>query len=336
MGKGTEILWCDHTFNGWIGCTKKSEGCKFCYAETLMVDRFKRVQWGVGAERKRTSAANWGEPIKWNREAFEKNIRYKVFCSSLSDVFDHEVPKEWRRDLYRLFEETPCLDWLLLTKRIEDVHRFVPVVWREGEWPANVWLGTTMENQLRASERINILTSFPAPVRFVSIEPMLGPINLQAAIGRGCRQCGGTGEIQDSSDGGLWVACGCETVVGLDWVIAGGESGKDARPMLPSWARSLRDQCNEVRLPFLFKQWGMYRPAEGNDFTNPQGLYCFDEEGKHISLHNQSIGVSGEYMIKATRKIDTGRLLDGVEHVAFPTPKARVGNLYKAPESEAT
>ena len=119
MGKNTNIEWCDHTWNPWIGCTKISPGCLNCYAENLMDTRWKRVRWGRGNPRQRTSEANWRQPLLWDQEAKKAGERRKVFCASLADVFDPEAPDQWRSDLFALIEQTGSLDWLLLTKRPE-------------------------------------------------------------------------------------------------------------------------------------------------------------------------------------------------------------------------
>lgn len=229
--KDSKIEWTDHTFNPWIGCTKVSEACKFCYAEMQEAIRYKRVEWGPGQPRRRTSDNNWRQPTRWNREAAEEGRRYRVFCASLADIFDAEVPQEWRADLFEVIRETEHLDWLLLSKRPENILSMVPEDWGDG-WP-NVWLGSTAENQQRADERLPILLAVPAVVRFASCEPLLGPLDLSAYLGKG-----------------------------LDWVIAGGETGRAARPMKPEWARALRDQCVAQRVAFHFKQWGDYN-ADG-------------------------------------------------------------------------
>lgn len=234
--RNSAIEWTDHTFNPWVGCTKVSDGCKHCYAEALMDKRFGRVEWGVNGTRKRTSAANWREPLKWNRDAQAAGIRQRVFCASLADVFeDRPELAEWRSDLFDLIYSTPHLDWLLLTKRPENVLDMVPANWHA--WlPANVWIGTSIENQAAADERIPHLLRIPASVRFLSMEPLLGPVDLDHVV----------------SPGSL------ETLRGVQWVIVGGESGTKARPMHPDWVRSIRDQCQADGVPFFFKQWGEY------------------------------------------------------------------------------
>lgn len=248
MAENTKIEWAHHTFNPWEGCQKVSPGCDHCYAEARN-SRFnggQAINWGPGAPRRRTSEANWRQPIKWNAEAERLGIRYRVFCASLADVFDNQVPEEWRSDLFELIRSTPNLDWLLLTKRPQNIVRMVHAggaIAGNGTryLPDNVWLGTTAEDQIRADQNINALlrtrAELGARVLFLSAEPLLGPLDLVPYIH-------------------------CDVANTLDWVIVGGESGHHARPMHPDWARSLRDQCQAAGVPFLFKQWGEWLPAE--------------------------------------------------------------------------
>ena len=226
MADTTKIEWCDSTFNPWIGCTKVGPGCDNCYAEALMDKRWHKVQWGSGQQRQRTSAANWKQPLLWERErdAFmlAHGRRRRVFCASLADVFDNETPPQWRGELWALVKATPRLDWLILTKRIGNVPGMAPA---DG-LPPNVWLGASMVNQAEYDRDVRKLLAVDASVRFLSVEPMLGPIH-----------------------GGL-------DLHGLDWVIVGGESGPNARPMHVQWARSLVHQCNAAGVPVLVKQLG--------------------------------------------------------------------------------
>lgn len=222
MAENSAIEWTDHTFNPWLGCTKISPACDHCYAEGWAKRTGQAALWQ--GERRRTSEANWREPLKWNKKAREFATRYRVFCASLADVFDNQVPQEWRRDLWALIAATPSLDWLLLTKRPQNIDRMLPHAWNCG-WP-NVWLGTTVESRDEMLKRAHHLAAIPAAVRFWSCEPLLGDIGAIPA------------EIMP------------------DWVITGGESGPGARPMHPDWVRSLRDKCAAASVPFFFKQWG--------------------------------------------------------------------------------
>lgn len=228
MGETTKIEWADHTFNPWIGCTKVSPACDNCYAAELMDTRYGRVRWGAGEDRARTAPANWQQPRKWNRTAERDGTRPFVFCASLADVFDNEVDERWRHDLFKLIEETPNLVWLLLTKRIGNVKKMTDPLRACRILPGNVAIGATMANQEeydRDRLKLDEVKLF-ADVRFTfgSFEPLLGPVILDRSA--------------------------------PDWIIVGGESGKNARPMNLEWARSLKQQTAELGRVFNFKQVG--------------------------------------------------------------------------------
>lgn len=240
MGEFSKIEWTDHTFNPWLGCTKVSDGCKNCYAETLMDHRYRKVKWGPTGTRQRTSETNWRKPLQWNRQAQAQGVRYRVFCASLADVFENNPQLlDWRQDLFNLIDQTPNLDWLLLTKRPQHVFDFVPGRWLAG-LPTNVWLGTSVENQEQADKRVPELMKIPVGVRFLSMEPLLGPVDLWGA--RYKNPSGGlTGAI---------TSWGC----GINWVIVGGESGKSARLMQAEWVQAIKRDCEGASVPFFFKQ----------------------------------------------------------------------------------
>lgn len=218
MAENSKIEWTDHTFNAWVGCTKVSAACDHCYAESWAKRSGSPELWQ--GERRRTSVANWRKPLAWNAKAAKLGIRYRVFCCSLADVFDNQAPVEWRDDLWVLIRQTPSLDWLLLTKRPQNIARMLPKDWGQG-YP-NVWLGTTVEDQPEAERRIKYLINVPASIRFLSCEPLLGRIFVPR--------------------------------YGVHWIICGGESGGSARMMEPSWARDMRDQCAANDIPFFMKQ----------------------------------------------------------------------------------
>lgn len=284
MAENSKIEWTDHTFNPWTGCTKVSPGCDHCYAEGW-AKRSGIVRWGAGEPRRRTTEANWRQPVKWNRlsENWVANggKRARVFCSSLADVFDNDVPPEWRADLFRLIAATPHLDWLLLTKRIGNAKdmifeaRKAALLPGELYWPPvleNVWLGATVVNQEEADRDIPKLLQVPARVRFLSIEPMLGPIDLQRWLWECC------GNMQPGNNHGLLgqepdYCCGNpDPRDALNWVICGGESGPGARPAHPDWARSLRDQCAAAGVGFFMKQMGGTRDKRGALENLPEDL----------------------------------------------------------------
>lgn len=310
MAETSAIEWTDSTFNPWIGCTKITPACDHCYAEALMDKRHGRVQWG--GERSRTSASNWQQPRRWQKQAAaffaEHGRRRRVFCSSLADVFDNQVPTEWRDDLWELIADTPDLDWLLLTKRPQNIGKMLPSYWEQVK--GHVWLGTTVEDQQRANQNIPHLLRHDAAVRFVSIEPLLGAIDLTSMSSGpkmpaewGFNALTGMHHATvdgDPCEGFQWQSIG--------WVIAGGESGPQARPSHPDWFRSLRDQCAAAGVPFLFKQWG-----EFSDFDHI-GMAWNDLPD---SVRGRQQFLEGKAMIKVGKK-RAGRLLDGVEHNGFP------------------
>lgn len=286
MAEQTGIEWTDSTFNPWWGCTKISPACDHCYAADLD-KRTGGNHWG-NVPRRRTSETNWNEPRRWQKKAVEfyatHGRRRRVFCASMADVFDNQVPAEWRDDLWSLILDTPDLNWLLLTKRPQNIASMLPPFWDDVK--GHIWLGTTVEDQKRAEQNIPHLLKHDAAVRFLSCEPMVGPIDLMHL------------EYSKAGYGPLWA----EALTGwtrgrghgyrerdlehrIDWVIAGGESGPKARVADPAWFRALRDQCSAAGVPFLFKQWGNW-----------------DENMQHVR----------------DKKL-AGRKLDGVAHDGYPT-----------------
>jgi protein gp37 len=243
-----------YTFNSWHGCTKISRGCEKCYALTLS-KRWGRDIWGPKADRLFMSDSYWKQPLRWNKQAEQDGVRRKVFCASMADVFEeHMVPEidarmdEERMRLWQLIVATPMLDWLLLTKRPEHILRMIPFAWTH-EAPHNVWYGTSTENQEQANKRIPELLKVPAVVRFLSAEPLLGPIDLHQAVGF---------DVVDVSNMTLEefraARAGQRQRTRIDWLIAGAESGPGARPMEHDWVRSLRDQCLAGSVAFFYKQ----------------------------------------------------------------------------------
>jgi len=221
MGSFSKIEWTTHTFNPWWGCTKVSDGCKFCYAEALS-NRYGYSFWGPKNPRRVMSENHWLEPAKWDAEAARLGVRYRVFCASMADVFEDDAPVGQLARLWSVIRETPNLDWQLLTKRPHLIEDKLPADWGDGY--ANVWLGASVEDD-RVLERIEHLAAVPAVVHFLSVEPLIGPID-ELPLGN------------------------------IQWVIVGGESGPKARPLSEEWVRSIHRQCCAAHVPFFFKQWG--------------------------------------------------------------------------------
>lgn len=289
MAETTKISWADATFNPWIGCSKVSRGCLHCYAEELMDRRYGKVKWGPTGTRVRTAASNWKQPLKWNREAAAAGVRRRVFCASLADVFEDRPELEpWRVDLFGMIDATPWLDWLLLTKRPENVVDLWAYYDCDGGpyFPPNAWIGTSVEDRKHGLPRIDILRTIPAAVRFLSIEPLvedLGPLNL----------------------------------AGIGWAIVGGESGSDAVPMHPDWARSVRDQCIAAGVPFLFKQWGQWMPVdepwEQDDIKPKRANECWWNRAGGTGFHGDAV-----WRMRKVGKEAAGDQLDGRRWAEFP------------------
>lgn len=245
MAESTGISWCDRTWSPWEGCTKVSPGCTNCYAAARNGRFAAGANWGPGAPRRRTSEASWKKVRHWNQLASQRGERFSVF-PSLCDPFDNEVPTDWRRDLYSLIESTPNLDWLLLTKRIGNARAML----NAAPLP-NVWLGATVVNQEEADRDIPKLLAVPARVRFLSIEPMLGPISLDC-----------------------WPVYGEDEKPLLHWVICGGESGPKARPLVLGWVKDIVRQFRAAGVAVHVKQIGarpVNREGEPHHITDRAG-----------------------------------------------------------------
>lgn len=365
--ENSNISWTDSTQNFWMGCTKKSVGCQHCYAENMMDHRYGKVKWGPQGIRVRTSAAKWKEPLRWNKDnwlecnachwrgsvkkaeisksqpsvgMFECPVchltdmattRQRVFCSSLSDFFEDKpelVP--WRIEALKVIEQCYALDWLLLTKRPENVVRMIEQAQDAvGAEPnargwltrfSNVWIGTSVENQDAADERIPHLLNVPAAVRFLSCEPLLGPVDLRGFSYPYQSNMPGltsghdwlTGEQWQHSSifggGSSWLTTEEKDEYGearIHWVIAGGESGASARPTHRDWIRCLRDQCVTTGTAFHFKQWGEWAPV---------GQISSNRRFTGDNLHHWG---NGDYSVKFG-KSTAGRVLDGRTWDEFP------------------
>lgn len=344
----SKIEWTNKTWNPIVGCSKVSAGCKNCYA-IRMAWRLQHI--GHSAEKytgtvEKTAGGqlNWTGKVNIIEKEFVKPFTWEkpsmVFVNSESDLFHESVPFETIRVLFGVMSVCDWHTFQILTKRPQRMVEFFKWLedtdpdWQNDPahdaydlctvygvetgcgsafeteaWPLkNVWLGVSVENQLAADERIPLLLKVPAAVRFLSCEPLLGPVDLSLYFS-------GANNYGVSPNGEKW-----ET---LHWIIAGGESGKDARPMHPDWARSLRDQCQKVGIAFFFKQWGEWKPFGACDsrkpyygtFKNNPGDWNDDPVGTFLP---DVMGLDwGTVMTKVGKKA-TGRLLDGREWNEFP------------------
>lgn len=317
MAENTKIQWAHHTFNPWRGCTKVSDGCKNCYADQMSGRNPKVLGvWGKNGTRVVASESMWKQPLKWNRDAEAAGERSRVFCASLADVFESRdtMPESaWsavahaRLRLFELIDLTPHLDWLLLTKRPENVRPIIseeislgtyPDSWNLQEHMPNVWIGTTVENQAEADKRIPHLLKIPAAVRFLSCEPLLGPVQIERYLKHKkwwmgeCPTCGwigntgfadGGGQIADTGDyddpicpvcfesaEGTNIVLDDAPTDGVDWVIVGGESGPGSRPCDEAWFHSMVGQCNAAGVPVFVKQMGSVPMELGTVWTSRQ------------------------------------------------------------------
>ena len=307
MGANSKIEWCHHTYNHWVGCTKVSPGCANCYAESENNRRKWATEgWGPGKPRHLTSERNHFQPVIWDRKAKNYGKRRRVFCSSLADWLDNEVPVQWFVGLLKIVRKCRNLDWLFLTKRPENfLDRMEAVLrepdedlpvglrewiekWLAGKAPKNVWMGVSTEDQERADERIPMLLSIPAKVHWLSVEPLLGPISMNTFLNPQPYICPKRPDAR------------------IGWVVVGGESGMNARPCDPQWVREIRDQCLLREVPFFFKQWGEFlyetQVSEGADLLKKPAI----------------VSPSGGPSFFRVGKQAAGRLLDGVEYMQFP------------------
>jgi len=319
MSDGTKIEWTDATVNVINGCSLASPGCTHCYA-MKQAHRFP-VRQGLTKHTK--GGMVWTGEVRFNESALLQVLRWKrprrIFWNAHGDTFHESVPDEWIDRCFAVMALTPQHQHQVLTKRSARMREYLSKRcghgstpghhimhamdgisrdrWPDLQWPLpNVWLGVSVEDQVRADERIPDLLATPAAVRFLSCEPLLSELNIRHAL------------IGQSR---------------LRWVIAGGESGPGARPMHPDWARSLRDQCADAGVPFFFKQWGEYAPGEiACDFLDSEkgakGLSFFDGrwDGCWSEVDGHFDDQPDVYRIGKKR---AGRTLDGIEHNGMPS-----------------
>lgn len=347
MADGTKIEWTDATWNPITGCSVVSPGCTNCYAMKLAGTRLKHHPTREGLTTDSKGGPVWNGQVRFNESMLLDPLKWRrprmIFVCAHGDLFAENVPDDWIDQVFAVMALAPQHTFQVLTKRPERMRGYLHAIvecyhaspeemdrrfgevcvdltsspcasgaFEDRPWPLpNVWLGVSVEDQKRAEERIPVLLETPAAVRWISAEPLLGPIDIRRHIEVG----------HLDSELGL-------SNPGLDWVVAGGESGHNARPMHPDWARSLRDQCAAADVPFLFKQWGEYLPAIDRDRDDPDwrrdysGTYADDQPGMAWLNLDGGCGFHGErfHVMGKVGKRVAGRLLDGVEHNAFPQP----------------
>jgi protein gp37 len=336
MADRTSIEWTDATWTPVKGCSRVSEGCRNCYAEVMAARFNKPGQWGEGlakiVETPQGKDHRWTGAVRFDEAGLIKPLRWRsprrVFVCSTADLFHESVPDEWIDRVFAVMALCPQHTFQVLTKRsgrmrdycqsrfetewgsemlceaIEDLDQFNSDAGGDHDAPLpNVWLGVSVEDQQRADERIPDLLATLAAVRWISAEPLLGPISIIDA---------------------MWAR---DHIVGLDetidWVVVGGESGSKARPMHPDWARSLRDQCAATGVPFFFKQWGDWVSVYDRDRDDPEWNNVpkpGDWNRKRWLNLAGGQGFHGDKlnMMRRVGKKRAGRLLDGVEHNAMP------------------
>jgi len=296
MRKQSQIDWCDTTWEVTAGCTKISEGCNNCYACRMVATRLKHCADTEGLAEHTETGCDWTGEVRllWHKldEPMHWRKPYRIFVNSRSDLFQERVPEEFVNKVLLRISLTPRHTYIVLTKRPERAAEVLSRLAlrhtrRDGTgWPLpNLWPGVSVENQQRADERLPALQETPAAARIVSVEPMLGPVDLRP-----------------------WLP-------GIDWVICGGESGPHARPIHPDWVRDLRDQCVEAQVPFWFKQWGQWVPGQADELVERNGemvpRWCFYQNNDWGVGYNHDFG-NGVVAAKVG-KMAAGHLLDGQE-----------------------
>lgn len=368
MADGTKIEWTDATWNPITGCSVVSPGCTNCYAMKLAGTRLNSHPSREGLTRETKVGPVWTGEVRFNPQWLDQPLRWKkprmIFVCAHGDLFAEGVLDEWIDQVFAIMSQAPQHTFQVLTKRPERmrsyltrprlehhlVNALLPLTFpmpTPGRWPhlplPNVWLGVSVEDQKRAAERIPTLLDTPAAIRWISAEPLLSLVDLtridQPNAGFGpywinALKAGETG----------WFADEAATIrtepdplafsdrARLDWIVAGGESGPDARPMHPDWARSLRDQCAVAGVPFLFKQWGNWTVALDRDNQDPDWRADYrdkySDSRKDVAWLNLAggRGFHGErfHIMRRVEKSASGRSLDGVEHSSFPSRKTRL------------
>lgn len=288
MSTNSKIEWTEHTANLWWGCTKVHAGCDHCYAETLVHRRKPGTEiWGPGTARLEIKGV-WKDLDKQQRDAAKAGTQARVFVGSMMDIFEKPMPTlsenvgtgNLRQRLFKNITDGqyPNLIFLFLTKRPSNIERFIPYDWQDNGPPDNVMFGTSPCDQATFDTLVPQLLKVNGK-RFLSIEPLLGPIKMR------------------------WPAVPWSTA-DISWVIVGGESGHQARPMHPEWVRDLREQCRKGGVPFFFKQWGEWSPGPLIDKPTDK-MVAGQEDGTYCPVWK--VG-----------KKEAGRILDGNTYSDFP------------------
>jgi protein gp37 len=350
MADHTKIEWTDATWNPITGCSVHSPGCTNCYAMKLAGTRMKHHPSRAGLTIDTRAGPVWTGEVRFNEQWLDQPLRWKrprmIFVCAHADLFHEKVPDEWIDRIFAVMALCPQHTFQVLTKRADRMRAYMPAIgggdterWARALQPqagskgafdlgdalefltrrgplANVWLGVSIEDQQRADERLVHLDETPAAVKWASVEPLLGPIDLKL-ISRKLADCLApmtpetTKAIYNEVKRPFEIrSIHCNV---LDWVVVGGESGAHARPMHPDWTRSLRDQCAAARVPFLFKQWGEWAPS-------PDGSRCVALDGANMpNLEPRGSNGDGTVRIARLGKKAAGRMLDGIEHNGFPS-----------------
>jgi protein gp37 len=345
MAETSSIEWTDATWNPVTGCSVVSPGCSHCYAMRLAGTRLRHHPSRAGLTRETRGGPVWTGRVRLNEQWLGQPLRWRrgrrIFVCAHGDLFHEAVPDEWIDRVFAIMGEATQHVFQVLTKRPRRMRDYLlaarsgpPKMVPMGDGslaqhpfnselkpPRNVWLGVSVEDQKRAEERIPDLLATPAALRFLSCEPLLGPLDLTSidlafaeareAEPSGLVDVDALTGIHFDSEGsveGVWGSPDPH----VDWVIAGGESGQGARPMHPDWVRSLRDQCAAAEVPFFFKQWGQWVPCAANEGEWPAG------QGGFCRLNSEGRRTADGWPMQCIGKKASGRLLDGVLHEAMP------------------
>ncbi|RDV06392.1 phage Gp37/Gp68 family protein [Sphingorhabdus pulchriflava] len=358
MADHTKIEWTEATWNPITGCSVYSAGCTNCYAMKLAGTRLRHHPSRAGLTIDTKAGPVWNGQVRFNEDWLTQPLQWKrprmIFVCAHADLFHEAVPDEWIDRIFAVMALCPQHTFQVLTKRSDRMRAYMHGFTCDGarrfnvadaagrmmedgdgawstvaantDWPLpNVWLGVSVENQATADERIPDLLATPAAVRWLSCEPLLGPVDFNevpAERGRASRPIFGplSGYCRRHFPR---YDCKCsDQRPKIDWVVVGGESGNDARPMHPDWARSLRDQCEAAGTPFFFKQWGNWAPGEiagehldpekaakGASFYNDRWHDCWSEPEMHVD---------DEPDVYRVGKKAAGRQLDGKLHDGMP------------------